>query len=1012
MTPRPPAPARLVTHPWWKPAGPQTLGRLESPARCWPQAGPAGSLLATVLVLWAGPALGQTITISPTTAQTLQEGQALKVTLTVNGLATGQAASIDFPETGTASVNDFEVYQQATEPSGSDTPVTLEVLDNGYAYYEFATDSDPVGPVTFWVLAKTDTVLLDPDLRLLIKGEMYIVEPFESIADTSVLTVTLTDATPIPAPTGKPTTPANLTATAGKGAVTLSWDAVDATSSNTNFVNDVQITKHQVRQSTDGGTNYGTWTDIPNSAYGGANAASYTIGSLADGTEYTLQVRAVNGCTTTAGCGESDPATAIMATPDADGLAAPTGLMATAGNTEITLTWTDPGDAAIWYYEYQQKEGAAAFGPWTEIPRSTATTTSYRLTGLNNGTAYSYRIRARTNVKTGPTSDAVTVTPRGGAPAAPVLTATPRNGGVTLSWPNPVDASLARWEYQYKIGAGVYQPWETARRTTVEACGSSTAGVCVPPYLDTSGATLQFAVGGLTNGTAHTFRIRAVNVDGRTVSNEASATPVGGVPAQPTGLTTRVSNSVRILEWNRVADPSILRYEYTTDEGRTWSDLTSDGDEGRLPKDEFLSGYTFRIRAVNAAGPGPASDPAVEEEAEATASPRIVASGVSVEWDSTTEKAVLVWNPARSTAVRFWRIYVSRTTPPGTNANTELPIGTTRYELPGTRDGGDRISVWVYGCATLSSRGCPVITNASHEATHAGFRVDLLVGAPQTRPTGFSVIPGDAQITLAWEDPMDSSITKYQYQLNRSSVFVDIPDGDDADTDPGNETSYTVTMFEGANLVNGDYYSAQLRAVNANGAGPMDRAGGWQGSGPRGAGAPERACDARIWRRRADDLGRSAGPQHHHVSEARKWDVGEHPRHRRDHHRRRSLRGTAPSGQCQGRGVVGGTHVRIPDGAGAADGLAGRTRKRPGDPDLGRPGERRLHRVLSLHRRRRGDVDRPFGQPHEPARPPHPLPRSRTSPTGGPTPSPSRRITNIGLKQAPTKRAPPFLPWR
>ena len=98
-------------------------------------------------------------------------------------------------------------------------------------------------------------------------------------------------------PTGKPTMPANLTATAGKGAVTLTWDAIDATSSNTNLLNDLQITKHQVRQSTDGGANYETWTDIPNSAYREPNAASYTIGSLTDGTEYTFQVRAVNAYT-------------------------------------------------------------------------------------------------------------------------------------------------------------------------------------------------------------------------------------------------------------------------------------------------------------------------------------------------------------------------------------------------------------------------------------------------------------------------------------------------------------------------------------------------------------------------------------------------------------------------------------------------------------------------------------------------------------------------------------------
>ena len=170
---------------------------------------------------------------------------------------------------------------------------------------------------------------------------------------------------------------------------------------NTNLLNDIQIAKHQVRQSTDGDIGDETWTDIPNSAYGEVNGTTYTIGSLTDGTEYTFQVRAVNGCTATAGCGNSDPATAIMATPDADALAAPTGLTAAAGNTEITLTWADPGDAAIWYYEYRQKEGRAAFGDWTEIPRSTATTATFRLTGLTNGTRYGYRIRARTSVGAG-----------------------------------------------------------------------------------------------------------------------------------------------------------------------------------------------------------------------------------------------------------------------------------------------------------------------------------------------------------------------------------------------------------------------------------------------------------------------------------------------------------------------------------------------------------------------------------------------------------------------------------
>ena len=118
--------------------------------------------------------------------------------------------------------------------------------------------------------------------------------------------------------------------------------------------------------------------------------------------------------------------------------------------SRITLNWSDPGDATITFYEYQQKAGLAPFGPWTLIPGSSAATASYRLAGLDNGTAYVYRIRAGRGADISLASDAVTVTPQGAPPAAPVLTATPRSGGVVLSWPNPVDLTIQEYEYQYK----------------------------------------------------------------------------------------------------------------------------------------------------------------------------------------------------------------------------------------------------------------------------------------------------------------------------------------------------------------------------------------------------------------------------------------------------------------------------------------------------------------------------------------------------------------------------------
>ena len=610
--------------------------------------------------------------------------------------------------------------------------------------------------------------------------------------------------------TTKPTQPANLTAVAGKGAVTLTWDAVDESLANTNVANDVQITKHRYRQSTDGGANYGTWTDIPNSAHGGVNANSYTIGSLTDGTEYTFQVRAVNSF------GNSDPATAIMATPDADAPPRPTGLTATPGNTQVTLTWDDPRAASpnAFYYEYQQKEGRAPFGPWREIPDSNAATTTFRLTGLQNGTAYSYRIRVRTGLRS-ISSGVVTVTPQGAPPAAPVLTAIPRNGGVTLSWPNPFDVSLA-YEYQYKIGAGAYGPWRVARERTAEDCGSSSSRpFCRRPYVDASGATLKFPVDGLANGTGHTFRIRAVNDSGKTVSNEASATPVAGVPSKPTGLTTRlvyrqttaiVPDVYQRLDWDRVVDSSILRYEYSTDDGRTWSHLVSgrSASSHTFPEDEFLSGYTFRIRAVNTLGPGPASDPAVETDVTRTNVYR-----AWVEWDSNTMKATLVWDQTRNTNLRWWSLWFSA----GSERNAEIPIGTTRYEIPGTFSAGDTITVIISGCAI---RGC--VTDRRERGARG---VSIPVGAPSTVITGFTVTEGDGSIILAWDAPTDTSITHFQYQTSREGYgrgggsTGDVSDGDDPGSDRDDETSYTVTS-----LTSDDRWSVRLRAANAHGGGP------------------------------------------------------------------------------------------------------------------------------------------------------------------------------------------------
>ena len=92
--------------------------------------------------------------------------------------------------------------------------------------------------------------------------------------------------------------------------------------------------------------------------------------------------------------------------------AAPTGLTATAGGGMVTLSWTAPtGGGAVGGYEYQQKAGTDAYGAWTRIPGSGPSTTSHTVTGLANGTAYAFRVRAVNSTGPGAASNEVTAMP-------------------------------------------------------------------------------------------------------------------------------------------------------------------------------------------------------------------------------------------------------------------------------------------------------------------------------------------------------------------------------------------------------------------------------------------------------------------------------------------------------------------------------------------------------------------------------------------------------------------------
>ncbi len=208
----------------------------------------------------------------------------------------------------------------------------------------------------------------------------------------------------------------------------------------------------------------------------------------------------VNGTTGTAGPPDT--------TPPAD----PTGLTATAGDSQVSLDWADNTEPDLSHYNV--KRSTTAGGSYTQIATN-VTVSSYTDTGLTNGTTYYYVVTAvDTSSNESGNSNEASATPEGipdtTPPAAPTgLAATAGDAQVSLDWADNTEPDLSHYNVKRSTTAG----------------GSYTqiaTNVTVSAYTDT----------GLTNGTTYYYVVTAVDTSSNESgnSNEASATPQAGPP--------------------------------------------------------------------------------------------------------------------------------------------------------------------------------------------------------------------------------------------------------------------------------------------------------------------------------------------------------------------------------------------------------------------------------------------------------------------------------------------------
>ncbi|MCY4350285.1 MAG: fibronectin type III domain-containing protein, partial [Thiotrichales bacterium] len=302
-----------------------------------------------------------------------------------------------------------------------------------------------------------------------------------------------------------PDAPTSLTATAGDAQVTLNW----ADPSNSD------IDKYQFRQGTGSPLTWGSWTDIGSSS---ATTTTHTVTGLTNGTQYSFQIRAVDGTA------EGTASSTVTATPRFD---APAGLTATAGDTQVTLAWTDPSDNAISGYEFRQGSSTTiSSASWTAISGSGADTTSHTVTGLTNGTAYSFQVRA----VNGAASGTVTATPVAPLAAPTGLVVVPGVGGAVLYWTDPGNPAITGWRYRVRASGTTYG-WSNmmgagadTTKHTVTGLGNSALDFQIQYFVGSRVSTESAWVSATTKATADaTVQFARVN----TASNEGESAAVG-----------------------------------------------------------------------------------------------------------------------------------------------------------------------------------------------------------------------------------------------------------------------------------------------------------------------------------------------------------------------------------------------------------------------------------------------------------------------------------------------------
>ena len=335
------------------------------------------------------------------------------------------------------------------------------------------------------------------------------------------------------------------------------------------------ITAYDVRhiKTSEDETDDANWT-VKDDAWTSGNL-QYTASGLEVGTQYDVQVRAVNAK------GDGPWSGTMTVTPTTD--EAPTVLTVTPGDAMLVISWDEPtntGLGTITSYDLRYKRSSSS--GWTVVDEIwTSGSREYTLnptdTPLVNGTKYDVQIRAVVGTDEKSWSQTRSGTPRG-APGAPTIrSVTGDDGKLSVEWNAPSNnggADITSYDVRYI---------KTSEDEAVDANWTVETGVW-----DSTPSPRKYNIDSLDNWHKYDVQVRAENDAGP-----------GDWSATATGTPTQGSVNVE-LEWERT---SVEVDENASSGSVTLRAIaTTQGDQA--PPSDFFFDFIVDTADVSAVQPG------------------------------------------------------------------------------------------------------------------------------------------------------------------------------------------------------------------------------------------------------------------------------------------------------------------------------------------------------------------------------------------------------------------------